>query len=208
MRNAVFGNELRFATRQRPAVFRQSMSRLFLLSFAALFYLGCSSASDRSPSETEPGFFGRVVGSTKKLNPFAKKTDAEKAEAQTKALFKGLEMSMTVEPAVVNLADTREIVVTLKLQNRSKKLVQLEFPTSQRIEVLIRRNNGALIEQWSEDQAFRNEAGLVTINPRERLEYRATISTRDLAAGQDYIVEGFFPNYDPLRGEKHIVPTR
>ncbi len=149
-----------------------------------------------------------MVNSTKKLNPFAKKTEAEKAEAQTKALYKGLEMSMTVEPTTVNLSETREIVVTLKLQNRSKKLVQLDFPTTQRIEVLVRNNTGTMVEQWSEDQAFRNEAGMVTINPRERLEYRAVISTRDFAAGQDYIVEGFFPNYEPLRAEKKIAPTR
>jgi hypothetical protein len=184
------------------------MTRLLLLSFAVLFFLGCSTPSSTDAGEEEPGFFGRMVSSTKKLNPFGTTTEAEKAAAQAKALFKGLEMSMTVEPPMVNLSETREIVVTLKLQNRAKKLVQLDFPTTQRIEVLVRTNAGTLVEQWSEDQAFRNEPGMVTINPRERLEYRAVISTRDFAAGQDYIVEGFFPNYDPLRAEKTIAATR
>jgi len=51
-------------------------------------------------------------------------------------------------------------------------------------------------------------ASLVTINPGERLEYNATVSTRDFAAGQEYTVDGFFPTYDMLRSTVKLVPTR
>jgi hypothetical protein len=89
--------------------------------------------------------------------------------------------------------------VTQTLTNRSGKLAQLDFPTSQRIEVLIKAKNGQRLLQWSEDQAFTNEPTLVTINPGERLEYSVNVSTRDLAAGGTYPVEGFFPNFEQFR---------
>ena len=115
---------------------------------------------------------------------------------------------MTAEPLAPKLGDTRQLTVTLRLENKGKRLVQLDFPTTQRIEVLVRNTAGKLVEQWSEDQAFQNEPGLVAINPRERLEYTATVSTRDFAADQDYIVEGFFPNYENLRATVKVTPVR
>lgn len=187
------------------------MLRVFLFVLAAAFVAGCSSTSDSPDAaggEKKPGMLGRMMNSTKKLNPFGKKSDEEKAAAATKAFYKGLVLTMTVTPEVVNLGETREIEVMLKLENQSKKLVQLEFPTTQRIEVLVRNQAGAQVEQWSEDHAFRAEPGMVAINSRERLEYRAVISTRDFAAGQEYTVSGFFPNYEPLKAEKKIVPVR
>jgi hypothetical protein len=86
--------------------------------------------------------------------------------------------------------------------------VQLEFPTTQRIEVLVRNRNGKLVEQWSEDQAFTNEPTLVTINPGERLEYSANIATRDMVGGESYTIVGYFPNYDQLKATKVIVPKK
>jgi len=85
------------------------------------------------------------------------------------------------------------------LANRGKKIAQLEFPTSQRIEVLVKSKEGKTIEQWSEDQAFNDEPTMVTINPGERLEYAVNVATRDMVADQTYTVEAFFPNFDQLR---------
>jgi hypothetical protein len=99
----------------------------------------------------------------------------------------------------VTLPETKQIKVTIKLVNRGKKLVQLNFPSSQRIEVLVKTKEGKQIEQWSEDQAFTDEPSMVTINPDERVEYPVTVSTRDMVAGETYTVEAFFPNFDQLR---------
>ena len=96
------------------------------------------------------------------------------------ASWKRLELTMSVEPLPLDLGETRQLKVTLRLANKSKRLVQLDFPTTQRIEVLVRNRNGKLVEQWSEDQAFNNEPTLVAINPGERLEYSANIATRDM----------------------------
>ena len=86
--------------------------------------------------------------------------------------------------------------------------MQLDFPTTQRIEVLVKNKAGKTIVRWSEDQAFANEPTLVAINPGERLEYTATVSTRDLVAGETYTVEAFFPSYEALRQNRALTPEK
>ncbi len=203
------------------------MSRSFLRPIAVLPLLAvCASAvfAEEMPPPAptpKPGLLSRTWTSTKnatkklnplpaigKLNPFKPKNEAQEAGRKVAVMFKGLTLKMTVEPAVPNLGENKQIVVTLRLQNTAKKMVQLEFPTTQRIEVLVKNSTGKLVEQWSEDQAFQNDPSLISINPGERLEYNATVSTRDLAAGQEYTVEGFFPNYEMLRSSVTLVPTR
>jgi len=113
--------------------------------------------------------------------------------------FMGLDMGVVADPANVILPETKQVKVTVTLANEGRKIRQLEFPTSQRIEVLVKSKDGKTIEQWSEDQAFNNEPTVVTINPQERLEYKATIQTRDMVVGQTYTIEAFFPNFEQLR---------
>jgi hypothetical protein len=40
------------------------------------------------------------------------------------------------------------------------------------------------------------------------LEYKATMATRDLTAGESYVLEAFFPNYDAIRAELPFVPQK
>jgi len=120
--------------------------------------------------------------------------------------WKRLTLTMTVEPLPLKITETRQLKVSLQLLNRSRKLIQLEFPTTQRIEVLVRNATGKMVEQWSEDQSFASEATIVAINPGERLEYTVPISTRDMTAGQSYTIEGFFPNFEQLKTSKKITP--
>ncbi len=117
-----------------------------------------------------------------------------------------LRLALVFNPPTVKLPDTRRIEVTMQLTNAGKKLVQLEFPTSQRIEVLVKNQAGRELERWSEDQVINNEPTVVTLNPGERLEYTAAIATREMVTGQRYAVEGFFPRYPELRVIKAITP--
>lgn len=187
---------------------RLLLRSLCLFSFWFVACGGSSKPAANAEAGPRPGVVGRVLGSANKLNPFRGKRKPAITSKASAATFKGLEMKMTVEPLAPNLGEARQITVTLRLQNRGKRLAQLDFPTTQRIEVLVRNTAGGLVEQWSEDHAFQNEPGLVAINPGERLEYSATVSTRDFAAGQEYIVEGFFPNYESLRATAKVTPTR
>ena len=144
--------------------------------------------------EKKPGIVNRV------LHPFggsAGKTSNGK-----------LAVEMKLSPLPLKLAQTNRLKVTLTLTNHGKKLAPLDFPTSQRIEVLIKNGAGKTIEQWSQDQAFTNEPAVVTINPGERAEYSVEVATRDLSAGQSYIVQGFFPRYAELKAVQTLVPEK
>jgi len=158
--------------------------------------------------ESQPGWLKRTA---RAVWPFGKKpgdapTTPMPKGAQAGKAWKDLVPTILIEPMPLKLGDVRTVKVTLQLANRGKKLQQLDFPTTQRIEVLVKDATGKLIERWSEDQAFQNEPTLVAINPGERLEYMANVATRDLHAGQAFTIEGFFPNYEQLRATKTITP--
>ena len=120
--------------------------------------------------------------------------------------LKGLKIEMEIFPLPVRLSESRRLNVVVRLTNQSKRLIQLEFPTTQRLEILIRDAMGKVITQWSEDQYFANAVSTVTINPRERLEYSERISTREMNAGRSYTIEAFIPNYEALKRTQTIVP--
>lgn len=174
---------------------------LALLALAVL----CSSPlrAEEVPAATpSPGVLKRAANF---MWPFKKKSADAKASAPGNT-WRQLVPSITIAPEPLKLAEVRTFKVTLQLANKGRKLAQLDFPTTQRIEVLVKDKAGRQVEQWSEDQAFQNEPTLVTINPGERLEYVANVATRDLKAGEPYTVEGFFPNFDQLRASRKIVP--
>lgn len=138
--------------------------------------------------------------------PFTGGKKEQPAEKGVKFKKGRLALTMKLAPQPVKLSDDRQINVTVQLENISKHFVQLEFPSTQRIEILVRDDKDKLVTQWSEDRAFETGITYVGINPGERLEYATNVSTRDLEAGKRYTILGFFPQYDTLRAEKTITP--
>jgi hypothetical protein len=106
-----------------------------------------------------------------------------------------LTSTLKAEPAEFKLADHREIKVVYSLLNTSRRLLRLDFPTGQHLEVTMRGPGGQRLFLWSEDRSFAAAASSVVVNPGERLEYEAGIPTRDMAAGSDYTVEAVLPGY-------------
>jgi hypothetical protein len=144
----------------------------------------------------------KVISGAKHIWPFHEK--AKKKEGVTRT--KNMQVTMTLSPLPVKLSDNRQLNVQIRLANLSKKFLQLEFPTTQRIEILVHDENGKLVTQWSEERSFEPQVGVVGINPGEHLEYSTAISTRDMKAGQKYKVTGFFPNFDEFKAEQTITP--
>lgn len=177
-----------------------------IISVFALFSLSVSLFADEEatqPEKTKPGFFNRMV------NVFHKETPADGQKTVKPAKKgKGLDLALNIAPDPLKLSESHQIQVTVTLTNNTGKLTQLNFPTTQRIEVLMKNQAGKLVAQWSEDQSFANESGYVTINPREHVQYTANISGRDLVAGQTYTIEVFFPNYENLKVSTSLVPQR
>ena|ERR1700677_1536515 len=131
------------------------------------------------------------------------------ADAQDpKIKEKKLVVSMSFIPQPVKLSEGNKLQVMLQLTNMTGKFVQLDFPTTQRIEVLIRNQAGKIVSQWSEEQSFSNDPGYITLDPGEHVEYAVTLSGRDMVAGKPYTLEGFFPNYENLRVTREFIPER
>ena len=119
---------------------------------------------------------------------------------------RNLALKMQLSPMPVKLAEARQLEVRIRLENISRKFVQLQFPTTQRIEIMVKDETGKGIVKWSEDRLFENVTSYVGINPGERVDYTATVPTRDMQAGRKYTVTGFFPSFNDLKAETTIVP--
>lgn len=114
---------------------------------------------------------------------------------------------LTVEPATFSLDDRREVTVTYTVFNRTQRLIKLDFPTAQRIEILVRDGGGKIIERWSDDRAFADVSGVVMINPGERIQYEERIATRDMQPGQTYTIEASLANNGEFTKTATVRPT-
>jgi hypothetical protein len=138
-------------------------------------------------------------------SPFSRK-GADEIPAVT--AWRNLAVSMKLEPAQVRLPETHVIDVTMSVVNKGKQAVQLEFPSSVRIEVVVKADGGKIVSRWSDDQRVEKEPGILLINPSERLEYSAKISTREMSAGRQFEIEAYFPSYERLRTSRMVVPEK
>jgi hypothetical protein len=209
-------SHLQQAKRLRHDADMKKLSLAMLLAGAMLLR-----AADQAPAR--PGFWKRLWGGAtdgagsvwdatkgvgkKAVNvvtaPFGRKDGKEPGDA---AAWRNLVMSMKLEPSRVRLTDTRVIGVTVSVVNKGKHAVQLEFPTSLRIDVLVKAEGGRIISRWSDDQRIDREPGILIVNPGERLEYLARISTREMSAGKSFEIEAYFPSYERLRAWRTVVP--
>jgi hypothetical protein len=88
--------------------------------------------------------------------------------------------TLKVEPSKFSLAERRELDSIYTVRNNSKKILRLDFNTTQRIDILTFDPSGKTIEKWSEDRLFLLQEGVVIVNPKERIEYSEKVATRDM----------------------------
>lgn len=120
---------------------------------------------------------------------------------------KGDEFDLTVTPGTnFRLAERREIYANFTIRNRTSRLIMLEFPTTQRFELVLRDGAGVEIERWSTDRKFEDIPAVVTINPDEKIVFSGGLSTRDLVAGKAYWVEASVPGYPQFQRRIQIFP--
>ena len=88
---------------------------------------------------------------------------------------------LEINPSQITLKRIRdpqpsdEIIVKFTLVNGSDKGTTLYFPTSQRMDAVIRDAEGKTIYTWSEDFEFALEPGFSYVNAGERLNYQLKI---------------------------------
>ena len=113
--------------------------------------------------------------------------------------LRGLVLDLQVSPQPVKLSEVRHLQVHLSVTNKSKKPIALDFPTEERIEILLRNSVEVVLTKFSDNHSYENTPATVLINPQEHVDYDGTISTRDLTPNKVFICEIFFPQYPELR---------
>jgi len=104
------------------------------------------------------------------------------------------------------LEERREITASLSVTNHGNSLLALEFSTQQRFDFVVRDSMGTVIERWSDDRSFAQEQGVIMVNPGERIEYSATLATREMKAGQIYTLEGTVAGHPDFTHQLEIMP--
>jgi Intracellular proteinase inhibitor len=161
---------------------------------------GTSSLESIPPPGLEPtprkrGWFGRM------LHPFSSAPAPQYKDPRVR----GLALWLEVSPQTVKLSEVRQLQIKVKLSNESKKAIELDFPNDQRIEIYLRNSAEAVLTKWSDNHAINDKPGIVLINPKEIIEYNATISTRELTPDKVFIAEVFFPKYPDLRAHQKFL---
>jgi len=165
--------------------------------FAVLLLALPACSTEPKPSEFRPpaqrGWMSRI------LNPFANNDDAPRVKS-------GVVVSIEPEDVAPSLKAARQVGVRVLVSNNTRKLVSLNFPTSQRIEIIARSTEGKILYTYSTDRNFTQEVSVLTINPGERLEYSDAIPIRGWVADKPVFVSASVVGQIGLDGTITITP--
>jgi hypothetical protein len=135
------------------------------------------------------GLFGRM------FHPFS---SSEVLPKYNDRKLRGLILDLQVSPQPLRLSEVRQMQVTVTVTNRGNHMIQLDFPTDQRIEVQLLNSADIALTKWSENHSIKDKPGTVLINPGEHVEYKENIATRELTPGRVFTADVFFPKYPDL----------
>jgi len=135
------------------------------------------------------GLFGRI------LHPFS---SSEVLPKYNDRKLRGLILNLQVSPQPVRLSEVRQMEVKVTVTNMGNRMIPLDFPTDQRIEIQLLNAADAVLTKWSENHAIKDKPGTILINPGEHVEYKENIATRDLTPGRVFTADVFFPKYPEL----------
>jgi hypothetical protein len=168
------------------------MKRRLVLLVLVVFVAGSMVGQDITPTPTparKRGWLSRM------LHPFSPNVVPQYKDPR----LRGLSLDLQISPQTVKLSEVRQLSVKVTLANLSKKPANLDFPTTQRIEIYLTTSAGEVLTKWSENHAIADKPATILINPSERIEYNETISTRELTPNKVFIAEVFFPQFLELR---------
>jgi len=167
----------------------------------------------------DTGYAGRDVNDAIAEYPKSRNS-ADTAPARIKKFFTGMFSSvnigplrtppttvdLAVEPAKFPLQDRREVNVIYTIRNNTKAMTRLEYPTSQRLDIVTTDSKGNVVDRWSDDRAFQPEEGIVVINPKERIEYQEKIPTREMKPGERYKIEAVTTSQEKFPAGNSVTP--
>ena len=156
-------------------------------------------AATGAPAQEKRSWLGRV------MHPFG---SAEKIPQYKNPRLRGLVLAVELPQDPVKLSEVRQLPVRVTLTNRGERAVDLNFPSEQRIEILLHDSSGRVVTRWSENRAFAEQTGTLLINPNEHVEYSETIATRELAPGKVFTVEVTVPAYPELNAQRKSIAAQ
>jgi Intracellular proteinase inhibitor len=115
--------------------------------------------------------------------------------------------TIKVDPSNFSLGERRELDATYSVRNNTKKIIRLDFNTTQRIDILTFDPSGKIVEKWSEDRLFMLQEGVVIVNPKERIEYSEKVATRDMKALEPYTIKADIIGYPDYAAETIVTPS-
>ncbi len=115
--------------------------------------------------------------------------------------------NIAVDPSEFSLSERRELDTTYAVRNNTKKIMRLDFNTTQRIDILTSDASGKVIEKWSEDRAFQLQEGIVIINPKERIEYSEKVATREMKPSETYTIKADVVGYPDYTATTTVAPS-
>ncbi len=115
-------------------------------------------------------------------------------------------LQLILEPSNFSVEETPEITVTFKITNNKKEALLLEFPTNQRLDILVKESNGHVLLRWSQDREFEPLPGLVTINEKESVLYTEKISTTGMHNGETYTLQAFLSGHPEYSLSQQVTP--
>lgn len=114
---------------------------------------------------------------------------------------------LKLDPEDFSLQKRNEVDAVYSIRNNTKKIIRLEFDTTQHIDMMTIDGTGKVLEQWSNDRSFEPREGLVVINPKERIEYREKVATRDFQTGESYSIKAEVVGYPDYTTTRTITPA-
>jgi hypothetical protein len=98
-------------------------------------------------------------------------------------------LRVTVKPALFSVTEHPELSVTLKITDTQQQMIMLHFTTNQRLEIVVKDDQGAILSRWSQDRSFDTTDDTVVINPQESIFYTEKISTTGMEDEKSYLLE-------------------
>jgi len=130
------------------------------------------------------------------MHPFSSSEVLPKYENRK---LRGLVLSLQLSPQPVRLSEVRQLEVKVLVKNLGDHMINLDFPTDQRIEVQLLDSGGTVLAKWSDNHAIKETPASILINPGEHIEYKESIATRELTPGKVFTAEAFLPKYPELK---------
>ncbi len=150
-----------------------------------------------TPTPAKRSWFHRI------LHPFS--SSGPQLPRYKNPKLRGLTLEVQVSPQPLKLSEVRQLNVKAILKSDAKGPITLDFPTDQRIEIYLMDSEGKILTKWSDNHAFSETPGIVTINPQEHVEYDDTIATRDLTPNKVFIAAVSFPKYPDLKAHQKFM---